>query len=141
MKTFKIKIIGILSSIILLISCTDKGCGGVLNIADIIMNNTDYNLKIKIWGNFHLSNLKGENILNINKNSEINRNFEFQNLIITNSDSLLITFGNKKMLLLKGNSNFSNRIQVNNDNCIEYNTYNFTNEDYANAEDCNGNCE
>jgi hypothetical protein len=82
MKKFKINMIGILSSIILLNSCTDKGCSGVLDITDTIMNNTDYDLKIKIWGSFHLSTLKGENILNINKNSEISRNFEFQNLII-----------------------------------------------------------
>jgi predicted secreted acid phosphatase len=27
---------------------TDKGCGGVLDITETIINNTNYNLKIKI---------------------------------------------------------------------------------------------
>ena len=134
-------IIGIFVSILLLISCSDKGCGGVLDITDVIINNTDYDMKVKIWGNYHLSSTKGEGLLIINKKSKINRSFEFQNLVMTFSDSSLITFDNKKKLLFKGDSSILKRAEKSNDNCTNYYTYTFTNEDYENAKDCGGACE
>jgi len=48
---------------------------------------------------------------------------------------------NKKKLLFKVESIILKRTEKSNDNCTDYYTYAFTNEDYENTVDCNGACE
>lgn len=143
MKNFKINnnFFAIASSVILLISCTDQGCGGVLNITDEIVNKSNYNLNITIWGNFHLRTLKGKDELNLNKNSITSRTFQLEDLVFTDADSVLIIFEKKKKLFLKSESIHARKTSISNDDCTEYSTYTFTENDYANAEDCEGSCE
>jgi len=106
-------------------SCTDP------TYKETNYNKSDYALKIKVWLNDQ------ESFITLK-----NGNFEVNDInLISFSDSLLIIFDNKKKVSYRNEINVLDPNERYTEECTLFSTYIFTNENYENAEDCNGDCE
>lgn len=138
-------IFGIISSIIFY-SCTESTDSNDIAIYTF-SNESEYSISIGKWrnGSVEIFSLPvGNSIV-----QEINLGFGSSYDLISDADSLHIIFNNNKILVLNDKINdfrSVNILRLDNyekaiDNNKYYYNYTFSNIDYENAEDCNGNCD
>lgn len=152
-KILKIPLIfGILSN--LLIGCSD-GESKIITETYNYINSTQYNIRIQEWKQNNMNefiiapqqSLFYKIILGVGSSCSINGNMsDKSDCLLLYSDSIKIIFDNSKFLEFNSDTN-SNLNILKQENCNSENTndeynyeYSFSELDYNNAENCNGNC-
>ena len=152
-KILKIPLIfGILSN--LLIGCSD-GESKIITETYNYINSTQYNIRIQEWKQNNMNefiiapqqSLFYKIILGVGSSCSINGNMsDKSDCLLLYSDSIKIIFDNSKFLEFNSDTNSNLNIlkqeNYNSENTNdEYNyEYSFSELDYNNAENCNGNC-